>query len=362
MQKSRLIALFTFFLIFLTVGHFAWQVYSYRADIFTHFDSGYWTTRYKESQWVVPNSKNSIGDDGLYMYAGYRYIQGDDPSLLNAEAPPFGKYLIGFFETTTGIMGAFSVFFGGLALILFYLFNKTVVKSTLLSLIPVALFSFEPIFTSQLRAAYLDTLYLSCLLLGFTLVLRKKYLFAGLAFGAFMAVKSPFPIAFVYATVFLYLFLQKQLSIKRVCMLIIPTGAFYIFTYTATFLHGHDILYFLKVQKYIVHFYATGTKGVLGAVFPMLVTGNWYTWFGGVERVPEWLVTWPLISLGAIVSFLVWVKHKSSAILFQLIWVGFYMLFLIVTPLFARYLLLLLPFLYNLSIWSLSAVIKSKSS
>lgn len=362
MQKNKLLTLATLFLVLVTLGHFIWQVYAYRGDIFKKFDAKYWTQRYNQSQWVVVNSKNSIGDDGLYMYAGYRYMQGDDPTLLNAEYPPLGKYIIGFVEVITGYMNMFSLFFGGVVLVLFYLFNKQLFKSNFWAILPVTLFSFEPLFTSQIRAAYLDTLYLSALLAGFIFFLRKNYLMSGIALGIFMAIKAPFLVVVVYAAIILYLFFQKKFDVKKIVIMVASSLIVFLFTYTVTFFHGHGIIYFLQVQKYIIHFYSQGAKGVVGAVIPMIITGSWYTWFAGVQRVPEWTIGWPIVTLGSLVALGLWYKKRIPVILFQLIWCVCYLVFLIITPIFARYLLLLIPFGYNLSIWSLSVVIKSKSS
>ncbi len=360
MSKNKLAKILTIFLGMITLINFFWHVFLYREDIFTKFNSSYWTKRYLASQWVVPNSKNSIGDDGLYTYAGYRYMRGDDPSLLNAELPPLGKYVVGFFEVTTGYTGIFSLFFSFLSLILFYLFNKLVFKSSLLAILPVVLFSFEPIFIEQIRAPYLDILYLTLFFLGSILFLKKKYVCAGIAFGAFMAVKSPFLIILLYGVLLVWLFLQKQFGARKALVMLLATMGVYTLSYTAVFLHGHTIVYVLKLQKYIVHFYASGAKAVTGAVFPMLLNGSWYTWFSPVQKVYEWQILWPIISISSLLGFVIWLRKKEPFMLFQLLWVGGYVIFLSITPLFARYLLLLLPFLYNLSIWVFSAAIKSK--
>lgn len=362
MSKNKLLKFLTLFLVILTVGHFIWQIYVYRTDILKKFDAAYWTMRYNQSQWVVPNSKNSVGDDGLYMYAGYRYVKGDDPTLLNAEYPPLGKYIVGLFEVATGYMNIFSLFFGCVVLVLFYILNKQIFKSSLVAMMPVTFFSLEPLFTSQIRAAYLDTLYLTALLLGFIFVLRKKYILAGVAFGAFMSIKAPFLVVVLYGAVILFLWLQKELKIKKASVMIASSLIVFILSYSATFLHGHSIVYFLQVQKYIIHFYSSGAKGVFGAVIPMIFAGNWYTWFGGVQRVGEWSIGWPIVTFGSLVAVGIWFKNKDPKVLFLLLWSGFYLAFLVITPIYARYLLLLLPFLYNLSIWSLSVVIKSRFS
>src|SRR3990167_3285667 len=59
------------------------------------YDPVYWEKRYLESQWVNPMSKHPIGDHGLYTWAGWAYVHGENPILINGETPPLGKYFIG---------------------------------------------------------------------------------------------------------------------------------------------------------------------------------------------------------------------------------------------------------------------------
>ena len=365
MQKHKFISFFLpLVLAFLTLGNFLWHTYGYRQDIFARFDHAYWEKRYFESQWVVPNSKNSVGDDGLYAYVGYAYMQGKDPTLLNAELPPFGKYLVGLFEMTTGTMGAFSLFFTGLSLVLLYIFTKIVFKSNLLASLTTLLFSFEPLLIEQIRAPYLDTLYLSLFLLTSILFIKQKYLLSGIALGLFMGVKSPFLgvlVLVVYAGVLL---VTKQKLVRSGIVLVLTAVVTFTLTYLRMFLLGKNLIQFLKVQKYIIHFYSTGAKGVTGAIFPMLFMGKWPTWFGPTLNVGEWTIFWLLGLIGTMYAAALFLKtkKKTEGMWLYFLWIGGYLAFLVITPIFPRYLLLLLPFMYNLSIWALLKSISLKYS
>src|SRR5476649_1705287 len=105
MKKKIFIILIVLFLI-----QFFFRVYSYRSEYLQKYNAEYWKQRYLHSQWVVPNSKESIGDDGLYAYVSWEYINGRDPTTINAELPPFGKYVIGFFEVVFGNQNLFALF------------------------------------------------------------------------------------------------------------------------------------------------------------------------------------------------------------------------------------------------------------
>ena len=395
MQKHKFFFLLSIVFISITIINFSWHAYGYRNDIFAKFNASYWTYRYNHSQWsssikclvtdphinpykcvwddnwyqlhkTIPPQfqKISIGDDGLYAYAGYTYITGADPTQLNAELPPFGKYLVGLFEVTTGTMGAFSLFFTALSLVLLFFFSKFIFKSSFFASLSTLIFSFEPLLIEQMRAPYLDTLYLSLFLLSAMLFLKQKYIWSGLTLGLFMSVKSPFLGILVLLVYFLVLLVSKKKIWMPMVLLAVAAVVTYILTYLRMFLLGYGLIHFLQVQKYIIHFYSTGAKGVIGAVVPMLLQGKWATWFGSPQNVTEWTILWLLGIFGTVFSFVVFLKtkEKTEGLWLHVIWIIGYMAFLIVTPIFPRYLLLLLPFMYNLSIWAFLKSIRLKYS
>lgn len=51
---------------------------------------------YGESQYVLGDKSLKKIDDGtLYIYAAEAYFKGDDPTTINFEHPPLGKYIFG---------------------------------------------------------------------------------------------------------------------------------------------------------------------------------------------------------------------------------------------------------------------------
>lgn len=392
-MRRHLLLLFVMLLI---VGNMLFTMVSDWSSLSQKFNFSYWSYRYSHSQWVVPQFSCTItnphinpytckwddnwfvkhptfdkglvqlpiGDDGLYMYAGAAYVKGADPSLLNAEIPPFGKYVLGFIETLFHYNGIFNVFFSCLALVLYFVFNKLLFKSTTLSLLPVLLFSCDMLFLEQINGSYMDTMFLSLLFLTFIFFIKRKYAWSGIFLGLFMATKAPFLLGLIGGTYIIYYMLQRRLKthLKGLSLLFVLACIVFVATYTRTFLLGHNLSYFIQVQKYIIHFYMKGAKGIFGAVIPMLLWGQWYTWFSTSQKVAEWSLLWPISLLGSVGGVLMWLRNKNSIILFQLLWICFYLVFLALTPIFARYLLLLLPFMYNLTVWSIYALIKQKSS
>lgn len=351
------------FLVLVFFLHLGVTIFNYRSEYLTKFDANYWEMRYNKSQWVISNSKNSIGDDGLYAYVGWNYITGGDPTLLNAEIPPVGKYIIGIGEITFQNQNILILLVGLSCLGVLYLVNIRIFKDKLLSFIPVFLFSFDPLFSSQLRAPYLDTMYLLFLLLALLCTLQKRYVLSSLMLGLFAATKFPAGSLFLFAPIFTWVFLYDRKGFKKYLISLLLWPLVFLLSYTMYFVKGGSMIGFLGVQKWIVHFYQTGVKSSPGIVYPMILFGNWYTWFGGLQKVSEWNLLWPISFIGSVFAALPLapqiilrskrLKSKDEAIVLVLFWVISYLMFLSFTPVFPRYLLLLLPFMYNLCIWFL---------
>ena len=358
-KKLFLVLLVLFFL------HLGFRIFDVREEYLKRYDSQYWKDRYLHSQWVVPNSKESIGDDGLYAYVGWEYITGRDPTTLNAELPPLGKYLIGLSIVLFGNQNIFALLSGVLVLICFYLLNKIIFKDSYLAFLPVFLFSLDPLFYNQLRAPYLDLLYLGFLLLTFIFFLKEKFWISAIFLGAMMATKSSVTtFAIVAATMFVYLLYMKHTEqIKTFLLSLSVAIGVFVLTYSVYFLGGHNPLQFLGVQKWILNFYAIGAKGDPSTALQILLTGNWPNWFGPTLRVAEWTILWPVsLLLSAYYLFLVFFKRKLYPSSLFGIWIVIYLLFLAFIPVWPRYLLLLLPFMYNLSVWVLSKKMPGLSS
>lgn len=352
-----------FLLILIFIFHFLFRVYSYKSEYLSKFDPDYWEGRYLKSQWVMSDSKETIGDDGLYAYAGWKYINGEDPTKINTEMPPFGKYLIGLSIIIFKNQNIFALLNGLLVLFLLYKFNFEITKNNVLSLLPVILFSFEPLFYTQIRAPFLDLLYLNLLILTFLFFLKKKYILASVFLGLTMATKSSLStFLLIISALFIYTVLIKnQAWLKNYFLIPIIALTTFTITYLKFFLNGHSFLEFLKVQKWIINFYSTGAKGNFGEIWNMILTGSWHTWWGETIRINEWQISWPIIFILTLAYiFMKIYKRIFDETLILILWVVFYVAFLSFIPSFPRYLLSLLPFMYNFSVWSFSKSTFSK--
>ena len=111
----------------------------------------------------------------------------------------------------------------------------------------------------------------------------------------------------------------------------------------------------MNVQKWALNFYAVGAKGDPSAALQILFIGNWPTWWGETLRVNEWTIMWSLSLLATIYYiYMIITKRKSNPTILFGIWIAIYLLFLSFIPVWPRYLLLILPFMYTLSVWVFS--------
>lgn len=357
--RKRLIAL----LLFVLLVNLTIRIYQYKDNYFKKFDPSYWEHRYQISQWVVPNSKNSIGDDGLYAYAGYKYVHdGMNPILNSAEVPPLGKYLIGITILIFNNQNIFGLLTGILSITAFFYLNKIVFRNKVLAILPVVIFSLEPLFWEQLQANYLDLLYLSFLMFSFIFLLKKKYILASIFIGCFAATKFPPTSLLVGLTLLAYVIFTFRKDVSKLLLSFIAWPFVFILSYARFFLLGNGPLEFLRVLKYFLHYYQIGVKSQDHfMVFDMLLSGRWNTWWGsGVIHVDEWSFLWTISILIFLCAGFYYKKLLKSPMLLISIWILLYVAFLVIIPVSPRYLLLLLPFLYNISVWVLSESSGSK--
>src|SRR3990167_8189705 len=144
-------------LVLIILSHLALVLFTNRAVFFSKFDEVYWKDKYEHSQWKLPLSVRTLGDDGLYLYEGFRLIHGGDPTLLNAEVPPLGKYLIGLSILLFGNGHWYGFIVNASVIFLVYLLTK--------NMFVTALVATDPLITSQFPLTMLDSLQLMFLLL-----------------------------------------------------------------------------------------------------------------------------------------------------------------------------------------------------
>jgi len=342
----------------LIATYIAVVIYANRALLTTRFDQKYWQERYEQSQWRLPLSDRVIGDDGLYLYEGYRLIRGGDPTSANAEMPPLGKYLIGASVMLFGnghIYGALTTI---LLLLATYLLAKRVLKETFAAVLVAALLATDPLVTNQFTLTMMDALQALFMVTYLALIFQiSSYpknrgvliIASGIMLGLFSGTKLPV-LAPALASAGLWYVWSQTKKIRFPFLLLIGSGAGYLFPYAVYFFQGNTIIDWLKIQKWIITFYRqSNIPPTWGSSFTTLLTGSYQNLYSHLwERAGEWSPVWGIFFLMAAAFVWVWIRSKHKSLPMTLILgllltiVGVYA----VIPFWTRYLVVVLPLLY----------------
>lgn len=343
-----------------------WGLYSFH-DYWKRFSSlqkTYYGSIYKNKH------GSFIPDEFIYSYIGGALIKGASPILLNPEVPPFGTYLIGFSELIFGNENIVSLFFAIFSLFILYLIGLQLFSDNLKASIAPLLFSFEPIFKNQLiYTPLLDIQQLGFILVIFYLfnraILTEKnqvlyFLFINLFIGFFISTKFFGTGIAVISSLLLPLVIRKDT--KRIILFLFTTPLSVIvlyFNYIVVLISGYPFNRFIGIQKWI-YIYNTGHLSNFFSVWPLILINKWYLWFGHVKisSDSQWSITWPIITICSILVIISYffIKRKKTLEVF-LSWVFFYMLILSFAQATSRYFVILIPFLYLITVYTTDRVI-----
>ncbi len=335
-------------------------LYTQRALLFFKYDAAYWQDRFDHSQWRMALSPRTLGDDGLYKIEGYLMVKGADPTMLNAEVPPLGKYLIGLSLVFWGNTAAYSILTTLLAVFLLYLLAHELTRNQLLAVFAALLFLFDPLLTNQFTLAMLDVLQLDLLLLFFLLLVKLfrsqtsqsdliLSVICGLALGLFAETKIAvfLPLLLISA---LWLLWQKKAPFIVYSLLGIGFGTGYLLPYLPYFLQGHSLSQWLAVQKWVINFYRGNllTPKFGNVITQLLVNRQRDIFSGNWENGHEWSAVWPIITVIGIYGLLKMEGSKRDRVIPQTLTFYLLSMFLILNlvPFWSRFLVLLLPFFY----------------
>lgn len=333
-------------------------IYAHRALFFSRFDETYWKDRYEQSQWKLPLSLRTIGDDGLYLYEGHRLIHGGDPTSANAEMPPLGKYLIGLSIVSLkngylyGFITTVSLLIGT------YLLAQLLIKKTIPVLMLTVLLATDPLITNQYALTMMDALQASLLVLillfTFYAGRTKRYqpvmaFVAGVILGLFSATKLPVlsPIIMLAAAGYLYASVR---SLRLIGMLFTGGLIGYLIPYIGYFAHGHTLLDWVKIQRWTISFYRNANLApTWGSDIVTLLLGRYQNIFSHRwEIASEWSPTWSILFFSAIAAAFHRLRDKTKetgwVVVISILFITL-MLYAIV-PFWVRYLVVILPLLY----------------
>lgn len=329
---------------------------------------------YKNSQYVNKKPLGWIPDELVNAYAGGAYIKGVSPILIAPDTPPLGRYLIGISINLFNNENIIILACGLMSLIFLYLLAKQVLENTLLSLLTVALFSFEPIFKNQfIFVPLLDTIQLSFLLPCFYffnkgLKSQKKafryYFLSGIMLGAFISVKFFITGLTVAAAGYAVLLLHKKWrDMYFYSFGLLAAAAVLLINYIQLFFQGYSVKKFFGVQKWIF-LYHKSQLILPFSIWPLLLLNRWYVWYGNKPVIQEvqWRISWPIaliISLLTIVLYFLRKIPKKTEFEVLALWTVFYILFFSFGQVTARYLVIYIPILYIVGMFGIFNAIKS---
>lgn len=357
-------------------------VFNFSSTIWQHKDSyfkfDYWQNFpalekvYLSSQYVNKHPTGWVPDEVVGLYAGGKLIMGTNPILIIPDSPPLGKYLVGLSALVFNNGNIPILIAGILSLIFMYLVGMQVLKSKILALLPVFFLSFEPIFKNQfVYVPLLDIFQLVFLLAGFYffnrfLRLRNNYidiLLSMVFLGFFISTKFFITGLVNLAAYYLVLILNKD--IKRIFRLTIISPLsilILLLTYIRVFAFGYNLHNFLGIQKWIFLYHKSQLILPL-SIWPLLLLNKWYVWFGNKPVLfdPQWLVTWPIVTILSLVTVLAYLlnkipKNKSIEVLMA--WVVIYLLFFSFGEISSRYFVILIPILYIVSFFGVTEFTK----
>jgi len=371
----RSIKLCLFFLLLLLtifpIGRIVWQKWDY---YLSPFDLERARTLYGISQYVKEEGASWIADEILFAYAGWYYINGGSPILVNPENPPLGKYLVGLSIKFFNNEKFPTLIFGFLSLFSFFLLCRLFLKKTWIALLPVAFFSWERLFQEQFLYLPLFELF-AFTFLNFTIYFFVKaekdsryFLASSFFLGALWATRpwmATIPLIGAWVS---YFFLIKEPKKIFSWLVSLPVAVVVLsLSYLKLFLEGWSLYKVLSVQKWILWYHQSRLIN-FGSIWPLIYLNHWYVWWGDKPYLPmvQWNLFWPIfITLALIFSVLVFLKIAGFAknrlknfnfdqrITILCLWVAFYLAFLSIGNINSRYVFYLLPYCYVLGFYFL---------
>lgn len=341
--------------------------FNHRQLYLDHYNVKYWQREFSRSQTIIGDKAPRIlADTELYPIIGYMYVTGLDPSSLQAEVPPLGKQLFGLSILWFKNPLIIQLFLGLASLVLLYLVAEFVLKKSVAALVVVLFQALDPQFQLLLTAGFLDISQLFFLLLSLYFFLRAQrqshwYLTSVISLGLSMAVKF-WLTGLLFLAVYLgYLFIRGNFRLFTRFILYLP-GIFlgFCLPYIPTLLKNPNPLDFLRLQSWMVNWWAGNAVVPPGGILKIIFTGLWPTWWGHNELilVREWTPLWPIFTLLAFLSIFKIIIVRNWKLEIRnyyviLIWLQSfaYLVFLCFTSPFPRYLVLLTPGLYLLAIF-----------
>ena len=330
------------------------------------YDDGLYHTLenlYNQSQYRQKNPTALIPDHTVFRYAAGAYLRGVDPIYINSEHTPLGKYFIALSIFLFRNDATIILFFVLLTLFVIWLLGLTLLQNGAWAMLPLVLFSSEPLFLDQIRVApMLDTIQLPFILFALYFFIReykkKRFFITALMIGFVIATKTVVPGILLIFCFILFFLIKRLFKSMFIFFAYLPISFFVLLcSYIRTFLNGHTFREFLGFQKWIF-LYQQSKLIYPFSVWRLLFLNQWQTWWGEqrLMQSTEWQVTWPIFTGLLFVSLALVVTRKIKSLpLYMLfvLWCTIYLSFLSFGIVSSRFLFPVLPIMYIVGIYTL---------
>lgn len=266
------------------------------------FDAVYFSKLYSQSQYVVGSGSQGIGDDGVYAFAGYYYLfQKGDPSQVNFEHPPLGKYLIGLSILLFNNENAINIFYFILILATTYKLGKIILKDNLLAIFAVWLVSINRIMLENLNLSLLDLPFILFILLGLYFFIKglekSKSLYISSIFWGLAFSTKFFPSLVLFSALFtLLVFVYKRKFLFAYLTSLISIPIIYLISHVFFFVYHPSLIEFLRHKKWMVDWW-TGSPVTIGNIWRNIFTGSYIDSVGDLKFTQFWNLIIPAVAV-----------------------------------------------------------------
>lgn len=286
-----------------------WDIFSKPTDI------NKYEQLYSNSQYVLgEKSLHKIDDSEVYIYAGYTYVRGDDPTAVNFEHTPLVKYFFGLSYLITGNSLILNIPLYFFTLLLIYLLASKVIKNKLIIYGILIIVGTMKLYYLNVGQGLLDLPNLFASLLFFNTLFTKfknnilKYILLGVILGMFAGTRYPFPLILLLIVPMLFwAFFKKEL--KQTLLSFLFLAITYLATYSVYFKY-HPISEFPKFEWYRFKWFAGDRSQPKHLIFQTIFIGKFKQWWAnGWTDVSTYTIVWPILFTASILGS---IKNKIN--------------------------------------------------
>lgn len=334
-------------LVIALTGILSW-LFVYRDIFFAKTDLVSVASRYSTSQYVLGDAAVEVIPDYIvYTYAASEYVKGVDPTTINFEHPPLGKYILGLSLALFGNVVTLNFLFYCGIIYIFWQLLKGYTKHRVLQIVGLLTLLLIKLIPDYVFQGMLDTILLFWTMLFIYVLLfnKTKYrkLFAGLALGVFMSTKYFIPSVLPLGIILLYVAYQEKKI--RLLLEVVGTAMFiYLISYLRFFVSA-NILEFIQFEWYRFRWWTGERTMPKFLLMQTIFLGKFKGWWATdvYEYAKNWNLAWPILFLGWLGSLPNLWKKKNQVVL------AIYASVTLVLYLFGaaaneRYLIQLIPF------------------